>query len=383
MSIRQASLTGAAAAPPTLPPEAVLALDEMEAQAHYNALAAQRIEAAIRTHMRQDLHYTYTLGGTRFDKPVLLDAGIALLMRMLRLVPRHRVELALREPAPVVAPDGGIAGHRLLIKYVVKAELWHIGPDGTERLVAEGLGSASSLETRHLYRWVTERHLPPGVDRATLPARTREVGGRRITEYRSVNPDPDDLDNTLIKVAAKRAEADAVRQLPGVLEACAVLPDVEMPQPSAGAAPPPAAEEARPSSEEEPSAQDMPAPAHQASGQQATAQAAPPPASGRRQPPRRDRSFDLAEASAQGKLVKIAQEVDPAVSWYITIARLLGLPSAERGMAAIREHWLGQGRSWQDALALAQERLASPGEERPPAPQDGHQGDTGREVKGA
>lgn len=127
----------------------------------------------------------------------------------------------------------------------------------------------------------------------------------------------------------------------------------------------------------------MPAPAHQASGQQATAQAAPPPASGRRQPPRRDRSFDLAEASAQGKLVKIAQEVDPAVSWYITIARLLGLPSAERGMAAIREHWLGQGRSWQDALALAQERLASPGEERPPAPQDGHQGDTGREVKGA
>jgi hypothetical protein len=45
------------------------------------------------------------------------------------------------------------------------------------------------------------------------------VAGRRITEYRIVNPDPDDLDNTLIKVAAKRAEADAVRQLPGVLEA--------------------------------------------------------------------------------------------------------------------------------------------------------------------
>jgi hypothetical protein len=147
MSDRHAALTGAAA--PALPPEAFLALDEMEAQAHYNALAAQRIEAAIRRHMRQDLHYTYTLGGARFDKPVLLDAGIALLMRMLRLVPRHRLELALREPVPVIGPDGAIAGHRLLIKYVVRAELWHIGPDGSERLVAEGLGSASSLETRH------------------------------------------------------------------------------------------------------------------------------------------------------------------------------------------------------------------------------------------
>ncbi len=299
MSDRRTTLTGASLAPPALPPEASLALDEMEAQAHYNALAAQRIEAAIRSHMRPGLHYTHTLGGARFDKPVLLDAGIALLMRMLRLVPRHRVELALREPAPVVAPDGSIAGHRLLIKYVVKAELWHIGPDGGERLVAEGVGSASSLETRHLYRWVSERSLPPGVDRATLPARTREVGGRRITEYRIVNPDPDDLDNTLIKVAAKRAEADAVRQLPGVLEACAVLPEVEMPQPPEEAAPSPAAEEVRPPTEEEHPAEAMPAPARRTPAQQATA----PAASGGRQAPRRDRSFDLAEADAQGRLV--------------------------------------------------------------------------------
>jgi hypothetical protein len=78
------------------------------------------------------------------------------------------------------------------------------------------------------------------------------VGGRRITEYRIVNPDPDDLDNTLIKVAAKRAEADAVRQLPGVLEACAVLPDVEMVQPPAGTAPPTSGGETRSSPEGEP-----------------------------------------------------------------------------------------------------------------------------------
>jgi hypothetical protein len=382
MSDRHAALTGTAA--PALPPEAFLALDEMEAQAHYNALAAQRIEAAIRRHMRQDLHYTYTLGGARFDKPVLLDAGIAFLMRMLRLVPRHRLELALREPVPVIGPDGSIAGHRLLIKYVVRAELWHIGPDGSERLVAEGLGSASSLETRHLYRWVTERHLPPGVDRSALPARTREVGGRRITEYRIVNPDPDDLDNTLIKVAAKRAEADAVRQLPGVLEACAVLPDVEMPQPPAGAAPPPSGGEARSSPEGEPLAWDTASSGSQASGQQAAATPViPATPGGRRQSPPRERSFDLAEADAQGRLVKIAQEVDPAVSWYITIARLLGLPSPERGMAAIREHWLGQGRTWRDALARVQEQLAPPGEEMLLPLEDSHHRGAGKEVKGA
>lgn len=364
LSDRQLSPIRAAAASPTLPPEVTLALDEIEAQAHYNALAAQRIGAAIRSHMRQGVHYTHTLGGARFEKPILLDAGIALLMRMLRLVPRHRVELALREPAPVVAPDGGIAGHRLLIKYVVKAELWQVLPDGSERLVAEGLGSASSLETRHLYRWVSEHHLPPGVDRATLPRRAREVGGRRVTEYRIVNPDLDDLDNTLIKVAAKRAEADAVRQLPGVLEACAVLPDAEAPQP-AGAAPSPAAEEAEPPPEEERIVGDMPVSAYQPPVHQAAAQATSPSLGERRQPVRRDRSFDLAEAEAQGKLVKIAQQVDPAVSWHITIARLLGLPSPEQGMAAIREHWLGKGRSWQEALALVEERLAQPAEEAP------------------
>ncbi len=328
----------------TLPlsPEAILALDEIETQAHFNALAAQRIEAAIRQHMRQDVHYTYVLGGTHFDRPVLLDAGISLLMRMLRLVPRHRVELAQREPVPAVGPDGNIAGHRLLIRYVVKAELWHIAPDGSERLVAEGLGSATSLETRHLYRWVSERNLPPGVDRSALPSRTREVGGRRITEYRITNPDPDDLDNTLIKVAAKRAEGDAIRQLPGVLEACTVLPDVEMPQPPADPAPPPPPKGPAQAAERPPAGSFA-----SAGGDQ------------RQSPPRRDRSYNLAEADAQGRLVKLAQEIDPATSWYITVARLLGLPSPERGMAVIRD-WLQQGHTWQEALALAQERLSAP-----------------------
>jgi hypothetical protein len=81
--------------------------------------------------------------------------------------------------------------------------------------------------------------------------------------------------------------------------------------------------------------------------------------------------------------VKIAQEVDPAVSWYITIARLLGLPSPERGMAAIREHWLGQGRTWREALARVQEQLASPGEEMLLPLQDSHHRGAGKEVKGA
>ncbi len=71
------------------------------------------------------------------------------------------------------------------------------------------------------------------------------------------------------------------------------------------------------------------------------------------------------------------------MSWHIAIARLLELPSPERGMAAIRERWLGQGHSWQEALALVQERLAPSRDETSPAPQDSHQGKTGKEVKGA
>lgn len=327
-----------------------IALDEIEAQARYNAMVADRIAAVIRDHMQPGVHYTYKLGETSFPRPVLLDAGVAYIMSVLRLVPRHHVELALREPVPVQRPDGGTE-HRLLIKYVVRAELWHISPDGRERLVAEGLGSASSFETRHLYRWVSGQELPAGADPSRLPSRGQGSSAR----YRVYNPDPDDLDNTILKMAAKRAEADAIRQLPGVLEACALLPDAEV---QAGEQPPhplsPRKQEPQGEAQSAPSR--PPSRAQPGSAPRPAAPQQAPTAPERRQ---RHSQTEVTELAAERALMDMARDLSPEVSVYVTIARLLGLPEPERGRAAI-VRWLQQhGRTWQDALQQVREKVAA------------------------
>ncbi len=74
-----------------------------------------------------------------------------------------------------------------------------------------GTGACTTQETRYGYRWVDNPE-PFGYDRASLKKRTRD--GR--TTYRIVNPDWSELENTILKMARKRAEVDAAMALPGV-----------------------------------------------------------------------------------------------------------------------------------------------------------------------
>jgi hypothetical protein len=80
-------------------------------------------------------------------------------------------------------------------------------------VVSAGIGVASTLELKY-HRWVLEAEIPSDSVKADL--KTKESGGRTL--YRIPNPDPSDIENTVAKVALKRAEVDAVHHLPGVSE---------------------------------------------------------------------------------------------------------------------------------------------------------------------
>jgi len=74
-----------------------------------------------------------------------------------------------------------------------------------------GTGAASTKETRYGYRWVSDPE-EFGFDRESLKKRT----DRGNTTYRIDNPDWSELENTILKMARKRAEVDAAMALPGV-----------------------------------------------------------------------------------------------------------------------------------------------------------------------
>lgn len=84
----------------------------------------------------------------------------------------------------------------------------------TGRVVATGVGAASTLETKYKYRWVDDPKAW-GLDELTIAGlKTKKSDSR--TMYRVPNPEHSELLNTIIKIASKRAEVDAAESLPGV-----------------------------------------------------------------------------------------------------------------------------------------------------------------------
>lgn len=94
------------------------------------------------------------------------------------------------------------------ISYVIDVALisWE---DGLVKCT--GTGACTTQETKYGYRWVTDPE-DYGFDRESLKKRTRD--GRDF--FRVVNPDWSELENTILKMARKRAEVDAAMALPGV-----------------------------------------------------------------------------------------------------------------------------------------------------------------------
>ncbi len=141
----------------------------------------------------------------RGRKPSLLDPGSSKLIGFFQCRPRHR----LLERFYDKDEDG--FEH---IRYVVACELVQ---ESTGRVVAEGVGSCTSDEKKYKYRWFFANELERmGVsqdERHKLPTRKTSGGS---TQYQARNPEIPDLDNTIFKMAAKRAAVDGALQLPGV-----------------------------------------------------------------------------------------------------------------------------------------------------------------------
>lgn len=90
------------------------------------------------------------------------------------------------------------------ISFVIKVKLVH---RPTREVKATGVGSCTTTETKYQYRWVTNPE-SYGLDREGLK--------QKAGKYRIPNLEMEELENTILKMATKRAEVDAAQSLPGV-----------------------------------------------------------------------------------------------------------------------------------------------------------------------
>ena len=136
-------------------------------------------------------------------KPQLLDPGAAKIRGWFKVYP----------DAQVLLHEAKLEEGEEHIRYVVSAPLLHY----SGMRVGGGVGSANSSEVKYKYRWVPEGELRStyGYRDDDLQRHRKEQRGNR-TVYYVPNPEILDLDNTLLKMAAKRAEVDATMGLPGV-----------------------------------------------------------------------------------------------------------------------------------------------------------------------
>lgn len=142
------------------------------------------------------------------DKPALYQAGAEKIMLLFRFRPSFLILSSVESDT--------------FLSYTIKCDLYHIP---TEQLVGSGLGSCNSKETKYRYRnviintpvpkeyWTArEKGDVEGMEKA-LGGEKREV--RKIKTgwmilSRVENENPWDFQNTLLKMAAKRAKVSAV-----------------------------------------------------------------------------------------------------------------------------------------------------------------------------
>ncbi len=134
-------------------------------------------------------------------KPTLLKPGAELLRIWTGLTPEFEVD------------STGTDLERGIFAYQVKCSLYN--KEG--RLIGQGVGYCSSLESKYRYRWVNGRDLPPGTDKASLVVqeRTSRQTGGKWQVYRVENDNPQDQANTVLKIAKKRSFVDGILTVTG------------------------------------------------------------------------------------------------------------------------------------------------------------------------
>lgn len=79
----------------------------------------------------------------------------------------------------------------------------------TGTIVAEGVGSANTMEAKFRYRWVPEEELPRGIDKSSLPTKVKPSPRGQLVFFRIENDEPWTLWNTVLKFSVKRGKVDA------------------------------------------------------------------------------------------------------------------------------------------------------------------------------
>lgn len=156
------------------------------------------IQNAMKAVMRKDEHYG-VIPGTG-NKPSLLKPGAEKLALMFRLAPSYNI----------TRRDLG-HGH---IEYEVVCTLTHI-PTG--KFFGQGVGSATSMESKYRFRWDNTGIDVPNEywttrDESLIGGASfspRKVKGKWLIYKRVEHDNPADYYNTILKMAKKRAQVDA------------------------------------------------------------------------------------------------------------------------------------------------------------------------------
>jgi len=100
-----------------------------------------------------------------------------------------------------------------LVSYTVESTLLS---RGTGKPMSTGIGAASTRETKYKYRWHTAEEAR---EFGYSPEQLEGFKRNKDNKYRIPNPEYGELVNTIVKMASKRADVDAVQNLPAVSSA--------------------------------------------------------------------------------------------------------------------------------------------------------------------
>lgn len=149
-----------------------------------------QFQAVVQKTLKKDHDYG-VIPGT--DKPTLLKPGAEKILMLMGLTSEYDIVEKVQD-----YESGFFA-------FTVKCTLYK-----GDMKITEGLGHANTKEARYAHRWVTEKKLPDGVNKNSLPKREKEGKYGKYVEYQIDNDDPYTLANTVLKMAKKRAQVDAV-----------------------------------------------------------------------------------------------------------------------------------------------------------------------------
>jgi len=164
-----------------------MSIDDVLAQVH-------KVQELMRLVMKEGEHYG-VIPGT--DKPTLLKPGAEKLCMTFRLNPQYEILSSVEDNS--------------LISYTVLCHLVHINT-GTEW--GQGIGACNSREKKYRYMWVPQPEKPEHSEAEAMKLSGvggwRKVKGQWVWHLRYENDNAWDVQNTIAKMASKRALVAAV-----------------------------------------------------------------------------------------------------------------------------------------------------------------------------